>query len=962
MMAMRGIPPGTGGARSARARRSRPAWAPRLAWLLGVLIALPLAARHGAPAGAEDPSGFTNFETEPVRPLALSPEGDRLFALNSADDRVEVFAVEVAGLRRLGELAVGLRPVALAARSRDEVWVVNHLSDSVSVLDLSDPAAGRVVRTLPVGDEPRDIVVAGRDRERVFVASARRADPTTPGLGRGSVWVFEAAAPEQAPTEIVLLGMPPRGLAASPDGRGVYAAIFHSGNGSTVVDELAVEAGGGPPAPQPPNASGVAPPRTGLIVGWDDGAWRDEAGRDWSAAIPFRLPDHDVFVIDAAAATPRWVDRFQGVGTVLFNLAVQPGTGEIWVTNTEARNRLRFEPNLRGRAVESRVTRILRPQAGEDAARPVPLNPHIDPSVSPGPAEEIARSLGQPTDLVFRSDGRRAYVAAFGSRQVGVLDEEARVLDRIPVGFGPAGLALDERHARLFVLNHLDATISVVALDPATGGGRVVETLPLRFDPSPPEIHAGRPFFYDMALGSGHGDMACASCHVFGDRDGLAWDLGDPTGSLLRMPFALSHDIFILKPRDFRFHPMKGPMSTQSFRGMAEAGPMHWRGDRFGPGEDPGDELESFHRFADAFVTLNGRDEPPSRAEMEAFARFVFTIRYPPNPIQSLDRSLTPDQQAGLDFFRGAHLVDSGVTNCEGCHSLPLGTNKRINFEGLRTGQDFKAPHLRNLYQKVGRFDEPGQQVSGFGFLHDGSMDRLSRFLESDVFDFPGEDERARAQVRRQVEAYLLAFDTGMAPAVGQMLTLGAAATWPERQRLDLLANRARAGDCDLIARGLSGGEARGWLLAGDGFLADRAAEAPLPLEALLDLAAQAAGELTFTCVPPGDGRRSALDRDRDGALDGDERRAGTDPADPASYPGAASPTPRPVATTPDPPPPSPTPSASATASTAAPPTASPTHAAGPGSIYLPLLDSGTEPILDPRSITTRLSGGADSG
>ena len=30
------------------------------------------------------------------------------------------------------------------------------------------------------------------------------------------------------------------------------------------------------------------------------------------------------------------------------------------------------------------------------------------------------------------------------------------------------------------------------------------------------------------------------------------------------------------------FHPMKGPMTTQSLRGMANHGPMHWRGDRTG--------------------------------------------------------------------------------------------------------------------------------------------------------------------------------------------------------------------------------------------------------------------------------------------------------------------------------------------------------------------------------------------
>jgi hypothetical protein len=42
---------------------------------------------------------------------------------------------------------------------------------------------------------------------------------------------------------------------------------------------------------------------------------------------------------------------------------------------------------------------------------------------------------------------------------------------------------------------------------------------------------------------------------------------------------------------------------------------------------------------------------------------------------------------------------------------------------------------------------------------------------------------------------------------------------------------------------------------------------------------------VTYTCVPPGSGKRVGVDRDEDGAWDGDERQAHTDPADPDSKP-----------------------------------------------------------------------------
>ena len=106
-------------------------------------------------------NSYTLFETLQVRPLALSPNGKVLFAANTPDNRLEIFRVGPHGLEPSGSVSVGLEPIAVAARSNDEVWVVNHLSDSVSVVDLKGRGGPRVVRTLLVGDEPRDIVFAG---------------------------------------------------------------------------------------------------------------------------------------------------------------------------------------------------------------------------------------------------------------------------------------------------------------------------------------------------------------------------------------------------------------------------------------------------------------------------------------------------------------------------------------------------------------------------------------------------------------------------------------------------------------------------------------------------------------------------------------------------------------------------------------------------------------------------------
>ena len=832
---------------------------------LALLSACSFPGNTAQPAAPEPPvsGGFTNFETEPVRPLALSPDGRYLYALNTASDRLEIFDAQGENLRSVGETTVGLRPVALALRE-NHVWVVNHLSDSVSVVDVKDPRRPRVIHTLQVGDEPRGIVVGGPKHDRVFVATARREETLTPGIGRSQLWIFDAARPQAPPQTLILFGSKPRALAASMDGRYVYAATYLSGNRTTTVSgEDAVRLGRASQI-HLHNVPYSAIPKQGTIARRTAGGWRDDQNRDWSSAIPFDLPDYDVFVIDAGADDPTVVENISNVGTVLFNIAVRPGSDEIWVTNTEAFNFIRHEPNLRGKFAHNRITRIFPAAGGRRQTEAVDLNPHIDQAVAAGALATRELSLAQPLDLVFRRDGNEAYVAAFGSGKIGVLDRAGRVRDRIPVGFGPGGLALDDNRQRLYVLNHLDGSVSLVDLKTR----RAVATLALRHDPTPPLVKEGRRFLYNAALTSRNGDLSCATCHVFGDLDGLAWDLGNPSDPTVDYPIRLKN-VGLLEPRQ-SLHPLKGPMVTQSLRGLSGTAPFHWRGDRFGFAHSPGADTPSFKDFNAAFVDLLGRAEQIPEAAMEAFAHFALTIRYPPNPYQRLDRRMEPDQQAGFEFFTGPFLSASGVENCAGCHHLPLGTNRLVNFEHTQVGRDMKTAHLRNVYQKVGRFNVPGPQVDGYGLIHDGTFDTVANFLRMEGFFFPGKTEEERDVTRRQLHSYVIAFDTGMAPAVGRQLTIADAVRQRDRELLDLLMTRAAARDCDLTARGWEGAALRGWLLRNGTFDADRSGEAPLSLDSLLERYQRAVEPLTFTCVPSGDGVRSALDRELNGRLDGD--------------------------------------------------------------------------------------------
>src|SRR6185437_5120792 len=93
-------------------------------------------------------------------------------------------------------------PLTKAVRNAGEVWVVNFLSDSISVVDVSaDPP--RAARTLLVGDGPGGnrafITTAHRGQQRInpsIAAVPGAGDPQfiTPGVGRADVWVFDATS------------------------------------------------------------------------------------------------------------------------------------------------------------------------------------------------------------------------------------------------------------------------------------------------------------------------------------------------------------------------------------------------------------------------------------------------------------------------------------------------------------------------------------------------------------------------------------------------------------------------------------------------------------------------------------------------------------------------------------------------------------------------------------------------
>ena len=101
------------------------------------------------PAWGQSPPAYVHFEARHTHPIGLTPDGTMLLALNSAEGRLSVFDVsdpDHSAPVLVAEIPVGLEPVSLRARTTDEVWVVNEVSDSISIVSLS---LGVTVATLP---------------------------------------------------------------------------------------------------------------------------------------------------------------------------------------------------------------------------------------------------------------------------------------------------------------------------------------------------------------------------------------------------------------------------------------------------------------------------------------------------------------------------------------------------------------------------------------------------------------------------------------------------------------------------------------------------------------------------------------------------------------------------------------------------------------------------------------------
>lgn len=880
---------------------------------------------------------FVNWENHPIRALDISPDKKLLAVTHTAENRMYLFNIELGYPVLLGNVQVGLDPVSVKFQNNNRAWVANHISDTVSIVDIDQLI---VTNTLQTRDEPSDINFAG---DKAFVSCSQDND----------VMIFDTQNLQTEPQIIELFAEEPRSISVNQEGTKVYVALYESGNKTSIlaggIDETdstlsfpnnPVNRSASPYAGQnPPPNSGTefnpslnrdlpeAPAVSLIIKQNEDGLWKDDNNQDWThmvsgdqAALSGRIPgwkllDRDIAIIDTKTNEVSYVGGLMNIG---MSTAINSAKNFISLVGTDATNEIRFEPLLNGKFLRVNMGKV---NLDSLETTVIDLNSHLDYKSHTSEKSLREKSVGDPRSMVWSSDGEIGYVSGMGSNNVIVVDSEGTRITEIEVGEGATGLSLDEINKRLYVWNHFEASLSMVDTDTR----KEVYKHQL-FNPLPKEIVEGRKFLYGTHETSGNGHVSCASCHIDARMDRLAWDLGDPAGEMKEFNQNCQTEITSVTLFECSdFHPMKGPMVTQTLQDIIGHEPFHWRGDRNG-----------IEEFNGAFTGLLGADAKLTVDEMQKFEDMLSTITFPPNPFREKDNTLPKsidlnqqytsgrfseagkpmgigDPQKGLENYN-LGLLDN-VFQCGSCHTIPTGmaVNGPLMLGALgaavggkimpigemgenhlgivsvdgSTQKAIKTPHLRNMHEKVGFETSRLESIAGFGFLHDGSIDSVGRFLSAPAFGVNTDEDVA------DLVALMMAFagsdlENGSIPLGNQVplskdshagegvqFTLSQATQVSEQ--LDEYLKIIQSKRVGLIARSPKGNyrfsnESNSFVLGTNS----------LTSQEMLS-SASVDNPITFTVVPTELLTRLSEDRDMDGVSDYQEIAQGSNPTDPST-------------------------------------------------------------------------------
>ena len=660
--------------------------------------------------------GHMNFESPHSNPIAVSPDGTRVYAVNTPDNSVAV--IDVQSRTVVDRIRVGIEPVGLAVRPDGaEVWVANHVSDSISVID-SNPESTKYHQVLATlqrvdsstkstrFDEPVGIVFSGNEKAYVTLSSTNQ------------VAVYNAVKRHRL-RNLDITAQDPRALAVR-DGR-LYVIPFESNNQTAV--------------------SGCNPENLGVdpLCTFDADAHVVNApgGNAQSLSLNYVLdivrhpdvPDRDLYIFDTD--TDSLLDVVDSIGTLLYGIAVDSG-GNVFVAQAEARNDANGKAGtekhglleLENRAFLNQITRI--DCGGSTCGQPEFFD--LEPLPPINPAFEDA--LATPYAIAVSPNDELIVATAAASDKVFTVDAgSGEVLGQLITGRIPRGIALisnDEGVAtHVWVHNTLGNTVSFVDLmDPRLPA--LVETVVLQ-DPTDPDLKQGR-ILFNSASASSTGTFSCASCHPDGHTDQLLWVLDTPLCDV---------GCDQIQPR-----------LVQDIRGLRGSAPYHWDGipgDPFGgvntasimnviePNCDGEIEETCTRHLVDGSMATTmcdltfceendeGKLGPLNAEERDLLAKYLLSVPYPPARERPYTNVMSQQAMRGIEIFQFE-------LQCGNCHHLPYWLNTNMGGSGMdvpswRGAADRwkNAPQNRFFFADRVRGDTQGFPER-FGFTNNPNM------------------------------------------------------------------------------------------------------------------------------------------------------------------------------------------------------------------------------------------------
>lgn len=619
--------------------------------------------------------GHMNFESPHSNPIAYNSLSNLVYVTNTPADTVDVIDAETRIV--VARINVGIDPVGIAVREDGkEVWVANHVSDSVSVIDSDQESSTyhQVVHTIQIFDldgfytlfdDPFGIVFANIDTAYVALSSSNRIakiDVATRGISD----ILNVTAQD------------PRALAVRDDR--LYVIPFESNNQTQIS--------GCYPENLESDENCTFDALAHVVNAMDGADQSTSAGYVADIVREDRIPDRDLYVFDTNAP-PFGKDPLQivdSLGTLLYGIAVD-SQHRVYVAQAEARNDANGKAGTKGHGLAEMENRAFLNQitkvdcSGAECSDPVFFD--LEPLPPDHPMEGMA--LATPFGIQISEDDSTLVVTAAASNRVFTMDAASgAVLGRIEVGAIPRGLSLlsntDGTPFQAWVLNALENSISLVDLEDLSNPS-LVTTIQLE-DPTDPMLKLGRILFND-ANASSTETFACASCHPDGHTDQLLWVLETPL---------CSNGCDQIQPR-----------LVQDIRRLRGSAPYHWDGtvgDPFGGVNtashnvllDPNCDIENeesctLHLIDGSLATTmcdqedcetndEGKPGKLSGEERAALAKYLLSVPYPPSVERPITNELSSQALQGIHEFHYEQ-------QCGNCHRLPFWVNTNIGGSGM---------------------------------------------------------------------------------------------------------------------------------------------------------------------------------------------------------------------------------------------------------------------------------------